>query len=81
VRVVEVWYNPNCSKCVGARATLDAARVRYRLRASLDDPPDVAELAEVVRRLGVQPWEICRTDEPDAVALGMADCRTSTCRR
>jgi arsenate reductase (glutaredoxin) len=70
---VEVWYNPSCSKCVGARATLDEARVPYTLRAYLDDPPTVAELAEVVHRLGVPPWEICRTGEPEAVALGMAD--------
>jgi arsenate reductase len=70
---VEVWHNPSCSKCAGARATLDEARVPYRLRAYLDDPPTVAELAEVVRRLGVPPWEICRTGEPEAVALGMAD--------
>jgi arsenate reductase (glutaredoxin) len=69
---MDVWYNPSCSKCVGARAALDEARVPYRLRAYLDDPPDVAELAEVVRRLGVQPWDICRTGEPEAVDLGMA---------
>lgn len=70
---MELWNNPSCSKCAGARRTLDEARVPYRLRAYLDQPPTREELVEVVRRLGVPPWEICRTGEPEAVALGMAD--------
>jgi arsenate reductase (glutaredoxin) len=70
---MEVWNNPACSKCAGARRTLDDARVPYRLRAYLEQPPTVAELTEVLRRLGSAPWEICRTGEPAAVARGMAD--------
>jgi arsenate reductase len=70
---MELWNNPSCSKCVGARSTLDAAHVPYRLRAYLEEPPTADELAEVLRRLGAQPWEICRTSEPAAVARGMAD--------
>ena len=27
----------------------------------------------MLRRLGAQPWDICRTGEPAAVELGMAD--------
>jgi arsenate reductase len=69
---MEVWNNPSCSKCAAARGTLDEARVPYRLRAYLEQSPSADELAEVVRRLGVMPWEICRTGEPHAVALGMA---------
>lgn len=70
---MELWNNPSCSKCAGARRTLDEARVPYRLRAYLDQPPTRDEFVEVLRRLGVPPWEICRTDEPQAVALGMSD--------
>jgi arsenate reductase (glutaredoxin) len=70
---MELWSNPSCSKCVGARETLDAARVPYRLRAYLEQPPTTEELVEVLRRLGAQPWEICRTGEPAATARGMAD--------
>lgn len=70
---MELWNNPACSKCVGARAALDEARVPYRLRAYLEQAPTAAELAEVLRRLGAQPWEICRTGEPEAVAAGMAE--------
>lgn len=70
--VVEVWNNPACSKCASARDTLDAARVPYRLRAYLEQAPTAEELAEVLRRLGMAPWEICRLQEPEAQVRGMA---------
>jgi arsenate reductase len=70
---VEVWNNPSCSKCAAARSALDEARVPYRLRAYLDDPPTAAELADVLRRLGAEPWDICRTGEPAARRLGIQD--------
>lgn len=70
---MELWNHPSCSKCAGARAALDEARVPYRLRAYLEQAPTARELTEVLRRLGAQPWEICRTGEPEAVAAGMAD--------
>lgn len=70
---MELWNNPACAKCAGARRTLDEARVPYRLRAYLEQPPTVEELTDVLRRLGRQPWEVCRTGEPAAVQRGMAD--------
>ncbi|WP_089009904.1 ArsC/Spx/MgsR family protein [Micromonospora viridifaciens] len=70
---MEIWHNPSCSKCATARATLDEARVPYRLRAYLTEPPSAGELTEVLRRLGARAWDICRTGEPAAAALGMAD--------
>src|SRR6185436_8494216 len=69
---MEVWNNPACSKCAAARSTLDGAGLPYKLRAYLDDPPTPAELLDVLRRLDAQPWDICRTAEPAAVKLGMA---------
>ncbi|TYC01459.1 arsenate reductase family protein [Micromonospora sp. WP24] len=70
---MEIWNNPACSKCATARATLDEARVPYRLRAYLEDPPSVAEFMEVLARLGARPWEVCRVEEPAAQELGLAD--------
>jgi arsenate reductase len=69
---MELWNNQSCSKCAEARSTLDAARVPYRLRAYLEQPPTAEELAHVLRRLGVPPWEICRTGEPAATERGMS---------
>lgn len=70
---MELWNNPACSKCAGARDTLDAARVPYRTRAYLEQSPTAEELVEVLRRLDARPWDICRLNEPAAVARGMPD--------
>lgn len=70
---MEIWHNPSCSKCATARATLDEARVSYRLRTYLEQSPSATELTEVLGRLAARPWDICRTGEPAAVARGMAD--------
>jgi arsenate reductase len=70
---MELWNNPSCTKCAGARETLDVVGVPYTVRAYLEQPPTAAELAEVLRRLGAQPWDICRLGEPAAAARGMAD--------
>jgi arsenate reductase len=60
---VEIWLNPACSKCRVAVAELDAAGVDYTVRRYLDDPPTVAELAAVLDRMGLEPWDIARAKE------------------
>lgn len=68
---MEIWLNPACSKCRTAVADLDAAGVEYTVRRYLDDPPKPAEIAEVLDRLGLQPWDIARLGEPVAGELGL----------
>ena len=60
---MEIWLNPACSKCRTAIATLDQAGVSYTVRRYLDDAPTPAELAEVLERLGLEPWHIARDKE------------------
>ncbi len=60
---MEIWINPSCSKCRTAKAELDAAGVEYVERRYLDQPPTAAELAEVLGRLGLEPWDIARPAE------------------
>jgi arsenate reductase len=60
---MEIWLNPACSKCRTAVSELDAAGVDYTVRRYLDDPPTAAELAEVLDRLGLEPWDIARAKE------------------
>ena len=69
---MEMWNNPACSKCATARDSLAEAQVPYRLRPYLDQPPTAAELADVLRRLGAQPWDVCRLGEPVAAELDLA---------
>ncbi|GAA3824764.1 ArsC/Spx/MgsR family protein [Nocardioides panacisoli] len=68
--MIEIWLNPACSKCRTAQAELDAAGVEYAVRRYLDEPPTVAELEDVLARLGLEPWDIART--ADAAELGVA---------
>jgi arsenate reductase (glutaredoxin) len=68
---VEVWLNPECSKCRAAVSMLDSAGAEYTVRRYLEDPPTPAELSEVLTRLGLEPWDITRTGEPVAAELGI----------
>ena len=68
---MEIWVNPACSKCASALELLDAAGAEYTVRRYLDDPPTAQELAEVLERLGLEPWDITRTG--DAAAAEMQD--------
>jgi arsenate reductase len=68
---MEIWLNPACSKCRTAVTELDAAAISYTVRRYLDDPPTEQELEAVLDRLGLEPWDITRTNEPDAAELGM----------
>lgn len=69
---VEIWHNPRCSKSRAAKAALDAADPGHTERRYLDEPPTEAELADVLTRLDLQPWEITRLKEPKAKELGLA---------
>lgn len=68
---MEIWINPQCSKCRAALSLLDEEGAEYTVRRYLDDPPTVRELEEVLARLGLEPWDITRTGEEAAATLGM----------
>lgn len=63
--------NPACSKCRTAKRALDEAGVAYTERRYLDDPPTAAELRDVLARLGLEPWDVTRTNEAVAKDLGL----------
>ncbi|MGQ0625218.1 MAG: ArsC/Spx/MgsR family protein [Sporichthyaceae bacterium] len=69
---MEIWLNPACSKCRSATEALDAAGVAYTVRRYLDDPPSEAEIADVLARLTLEPWDIARLGEAEAIELGIA---------
>lgn len=60
---MELWINPACSKCRTAKAALDEAGIAYTERRYLDDPPSSAELADVLSRMHLEPWDIARDKE------------------
>ncbi|MGY6025241.1 arsenate reductase family protein [Streptomyces spinosirectus] len=70
---MEIWINPACSKCRSAISLLDAEGADYTVRRYLDDVPGEDEIRAVLERLGLEPWDITRTQEADAKELGMKD--------
>lgn len=70
---MEIWHNTRCSKSRTAKGLLDEAGADARVRDYQVEPPSVAELDEVLRRLGREPWEITRMNEPVATELGLAE--------
>jgi arsenate reductase (glutaredoxin) len=70
---MEIWINPACSKCQVATAALDEAGIEYTVRRYLDDPPTKLELIAVLQRLGLEPWDITRTQEDVAKEIGLSE--------
>ncbi|MCB5906719.1 arsenate reductase family protein [Streptomyces pinistramenti] len=68
---MEIWINPACSKCRSAVDLLDEAGAQYTVRRYLEESPSAAELRGVLGRLGLEPWDITRTQEAEAKQLGL----------
>src|SRR4051812_12088346 len=68
---MEIWVNPACSKCRSAVKLLQEEGVEYTVRRYLEEPPTAEELREVLDRLGLEPWDIARTQEEAAKELGL----------
>jgi len=70
---MEIWINPACSKCRGALDLLDAEGAEYTVRRYLEDVPSPDEIRAVLDRLGLEPWDITRTQEAEAKELGLKE--------
>ncbi|MGW0560939.1 arsenate reductase family protein [Streptomyces sp. NPDC003016] len=70
---MEIWINPACSKCRGAVRLLDEEGAQYTVRRYLEDVPTQDEIRAVLERLGLEPWDITRTQEAAAKELGLGE--------
>ncbi|MEU8981692.1 MULTISPECIES: arsenate reductase family protein [unclassified Streptomyces] len=70
---MEIWINPACSKCRSAVSLLDAEGADYTVRRYLEDVPTEDEIRDVLDRLGLEPWDITRTQEAVAKELVMKE--------
>lgn len=70
---MEIWINPACSKCRSALTLLDAEGADYTVRRYLEDVPSPEEVRAVLDRLGLEPWDITRTQETEAAELGVKE--------
>jgi arsenate reductase len=50
---------------------LDAEGAEYTVRRYLEDVPSEDEIRDVLERLGLEPWDITRTQEAVAKDLGL----------
>jgi arsenate reductase len=63
VAAVTLYHNPACSKSRETLALIQASGVATRVIEYLKTPPGEAEIAEIVRKLGIAPAELVRTGE------------------
>ncbi|MEY7980661.1 ArsC/Spx/MgsR family protein [Streptomyces pilosus] len=70
---MEIWINPACSKCRSALSLLDAEGADYTVRRCLEEVPGEDDIRAVLERLGLEPWDITRTQEPEAKELGVEE--------
>ena len=70
---VTMWFNPNCSKCRGARDLIAEEDVSCEIVRYLEDAPSRPEIERVMGLLGIDdPREMMRTGEPVYKELGLA---------
>ena len=71
---VILWFNPNCSKCRGAKDILEGEQVTCEIIRYLQDAPSRVELERVMGLLGIDdPREMMRTGESVYKELGLKD--------
>ncbi|QDU65529.1 ArsC/Spx/MgsR family protein [Engelhardtia mirabilis] len=64
-------HNPACSKSRALEQALRERGVAFTTRLYLDQPLDEVELADLIRRLGVQARDIVRSGEPQYADAGL----------
>lgn len=68
-----IYHNPSCSKSRATLALLYEHGITPEIVLYLETPPDAAALKSLLTKLGMEPRELLRTDEPEYAALGLAN--------
>ena len=70
----QIYFNPSCSKCRTAQSLLEEHGVAAETIRYLDEPPTIADLRELMQRLGIDdPRLMMRTGEPVYAESALAD--------
>ena len=67
-----IWHNPRCSKSRKTLALLQEHGIEPEVRLYLEVPPSSEELAEVIAKLGIDPWALLRRGEAVFKELGLS---------
>lgn len=74
---VQILHNPRCSK---SRATLQLLQdngVEPEVILYLETPPDAAQLADILKKLGMSPRELMRKGQSEYKEMGLNDLQLS----
>lgn len=71
--MLRIYHNNRCSKSRAALALLEQHGAEVEVIDYLDTPPDAAELAVLLRQLGMHARELLRRGEAEYQSLGLAD--------
>ncbi|MES2624293.1 MAG: arsenate reductase (glutaredoxin) [Pseudomonadota bacterium] len=74
---ITLYHNPRCSKSREALALLEHRGVIPALNLYMENPPAIAELKQLLAKLGLSARELLRTSEPIYKELRLADPKLS----
>ncbi len=72
MNALTLWHNPRCSKSREMLALLEAEGHAPKLRLYLKEPPERAELSDLIALLGLTPRSFIRKSDPAFKAAGLA---------
>ncbi len=71
---IEIWFNPNCSKCRQAKELIEKRGLEANFFEYLKTPPDRKKLEDILSRLGTSdPHAILRQKEALYTELQLAE--------
>ncbi|SDI28608.1 arsenate reductase [Pseudomonas flavescens] len=68
-----LYHNPRCSKSRGALQLLEERGLQPRVLLYLETPPSVAQLRDVLAKLGIPARQLLRSGEDEYRELNLAD--------
>ena len=71
--MIRIYHNSRCSKSRATLALLEERGCAVEVIDYLDTPPNAAELAVLLKQLGMRPRELLRSGEADYETLGLAE--------
>jgi arsenate reductase len=70
---ITIFHNPRCSKSRATLALLQENSVEPDIRLYLENPPDAAELMDILAKLDMNPRQLMRKGEAAYREQGLAD--------
>lgn len=74
---VTIYHNPKCAKSRETLKLLETRGIEPTIIEYLKTPPSKAELASLIKQLGIEPRDLLRTKEPDYKKAGLANMKLS----